>query len=91
MSFHVSLTPSLEDFVRQKVAQGEYDSASEVVQEALRLLKHREEVRRVDLQGNIQDGMASLRAGRAIPAEQVWAKLERVVVTAEKRRGVRRK
>jgi len=32
-----------------------------------------------------------LRAGRAIPAEEVWAKLERIVAVAEKRHGVRRK
>lgn len=35
---NVSLTPKLEAFVRRKVAQGLYGSASEVVREALRRL-----------------------------------------------------
>ncbi len=39
---NVSLTPQLEDFVRQKVASGFYGSASEVVREALRLLGERD-------------------------------------------------
>ena len=41
---NVSLTPSLERFVREKVDSGLYNSASEVVREALRLLvAHAEE------------------------------------------------
>ena len=35
----VSLTPELECFVQKKVESGLYKSASEVVREALRLLK----------------------------------------------------
>jgi antitoxin ParD1/3/4 len=35
---NVSLTPELEEFVSAKVGSGRYNSASEVVREALRLL-----------------------------------------------------
>lgn len=35
---NVSLTPKLEEFVQEKVKSGRYNSASEVVREALRLL-----------------------------------------------------
>lgn len=38
---NVSLTPELEKFVREKVASGLYNNASEVVREALRLLHQR--------------------------------------------------
>ena len=38
MAMNVSLTPQLEDLVRQKVDSGRYNSASEVVREALRLM-----------------------------------------------------
>jgi len=38
---NVSLTPELEKFVRNKVATGTYNNASEVVREALRLLMER--------------------------------------------------
>ena len=36
---NVSLTPELEKFVHSKVENGRYNSASEVVREALRLLE----------------------------------------------------
>lgn len=39
---NVSLTPDLERFVREKVESGLYNSASEVVREALRLLLDRD-------------------------------------------------
>ncbi len=82
MSLNVSLTAPLEGFVREKVAQGEYESASEVMREALRLLKRREELWKREVQGKIADGMASLRAGRTVPAEKVWAELEKKVLAA---------
>ena len=37
MTLNINLTPQLEDMVRQKVAGGLYNSASEVVREALRI------------------------------------------------------
>lgn len=39
---NVSLTPALEKYIRRKIATGLYDSASEVVCEALRLMRARE-------------------------------------------------
>ena len=46
---NVSLTPELEELVNEKVRGGLYQTASEVVREALRLLKQRDdEVRRAD-------------------------------------------
>ena len=39
---NVSLTSSLEDYVRRKVATGLYNNANEVVREALRLMLERE-------------------------------------------------
>lgn len=42
---NVSLTPELEEMINQKVAGGMYHSASEVVREALRLLRERDERR----------------------------------------------
>ncbi len=40
----VPLTPELEKFVTQKVISGLYGSATEVIQEGLRLLKERDEL-----------------------------------------------
>jgi antitoxin ParD1/3/4 len=42
---NVSLTPELERFVQDKVASGLYNSASEVIREALRLLREQDIVR----------------------------------------------
>jgi antitoxin ParD1/3/4 len=46
---NVSLTPKLEKFVKAQVKSGEFNSASEVVREALRLLQERKEVHRLKL------------------------------------------
>jgi len=45
-----SLTPQLEQFVRERTESGEYNNASEVVRDALRLLKHSEERRTLRLE-----------------------------------------
>ena len=42
---NVSLTPELENFVNSKVKNGRYNSASEVVREALRLLEEHDQTR----------------------------------------------
>ncbi len=55
---NVSLTPQLENFVRQKVESGLYGSASEVVREALRLLGERDS-HLLALRQDIRDGLVS--------------------------------
>ncbi len=65
----------LEEFVREKVARGEYETASEVVRDALRLLKRREELWQARIHAKIEEGMASCRASRTVPAEQAWSEL----------------
>ncbi|HTR86556.1 MAG TPA: type II toxin-antitoxin system ParD family antitoxin [Reyranella sp.] len=46
---NVSLTPKLENFVKSKVKTGNYNNASEVVREAVRLMQSRDESRKVEL------------------------------------------
>ena len=51
---NVSLTPELEELVSEKVRSGLYQTASEVVREALRLLKLRDdEARRADVRAGL--------------------------------------
>ena len=57
---NVSLTPELERLVNDKVATGLYTSASEVIREALRLLKGQDEVRAITLQELKRDITAGL-------------------------------
>lgn len=47
---NVHLTPELEQLVQAKVQSGRYNSASEVVREALRIMEERDEVRSIQLQ-----------------------------------------
>jgi antitoxin ParD1/3/4 len=55
---NVSLTPHLDAFVSEKVAEGRYRSASEVVREGLRLLEARE-AQLSDLRAALQEGRNS--------------------------------
>ena len=64
MALNVSLTPQLEELVRRKVSSGRYNSASEVVREALRLMDSYERVRDVALE--------KLRSG----VEAAWYQVE---------------
>ena len=77
----------MEKFVRQKVAIGEYETASEVVREALRLLRQRDEVWRADVRSKITQGMDSIRAGRSIPADQVKVEMAEFKRKWKKSRG----
>jgi antitoxin ParD1/3/4 len=64
---NVSLTPELESLVNEKVAGGLYNSASEVVREALRLLFEQEEVRRLrieELRREIKIGADQIKQGK---------------------------
>lgn len=47
---HISLTDRLDEYVREKVASGLYNNASEVIREALRLKIAQEETDEVKLQ-----------------------------------------
>jgi antitoxin ParD1/3/4 len=47
---HISLTDRLDDYVREKVATGLYNNASEVIREALRLKISAEEMDEIKLQ-----------------------------------------
>lgn len=64
---HISLTPKLEELVREKVDSGLYNNASEVVREALRLMQEHDEIRRLKLErlrDELARGEADLAAGR---------------------------
>ena len=50
MPLNVNLTPELEGLIRQKVSSGRYNSASEVVREALRLMEAEDQLRAAKLQ-----------------------------------------
>lgn len=64
---HVSLTPKLEELVRQKVESGLYNNASEVIREALRIMSEHDEVYQLklkQLRDALAAGEADVTAGR---------------------------
>ncbi len=70
---NVSLTPELEKLVRTKVRSGRYNSASEVVREALRLLEQHDSLRAIHLKeprSRIDQGLTSLNRGEGADGEK---------------------
>jgi antitoxin ParD1/3/4 len=64
---NVSLTPALEKLVQQKVKSGLYNNASEVIREALRIMKETEDVRRARLKrlkAALAKGESDIASGR---------------------------
>ncbi|MDO8519262.1 MAG: type II toxin-antitoxin system ParD family antitoxin [Deltaproteobacteria bacterium] len=75
---NVSLTPALEKYVQEKVKSGLYNSASEVVREALRLLDEKDLLRRrrlLDFQEAIAIGLQQADKGEMVEAKEVFHKL----------------
>jgi antitoxin ParD1/3/4 len=83
MGTNVHLTPELERFAREVVAEGRYNNVSEVVRQGLRMLQEAEERK--------QRFMAMLKAVEArteregsISAEDALAEMDRVIEELER-------
>jgi antitoxin ParD1/3/4 len=75
---NVSLTNELEKFVSAKVESGRYNSASEVVREALRLLEEHDQARAAQLNAFNQElgrRLETLDKGQHVSPEQTKARL----------------
>ncbi len=87
---NVNLTPELETLVQNKVRSGRYNSASEVVRDALRLFEERDRIRELqirELGHKINQGWSSLERGQWVDGEEFFKGLER----EEQERGRKRK
>ena len=87
---NVSLTAELERFVNAKVQTGRYNSASEVVREALRLLEEHEQARAAQLREfNKELGrrMAALDRGERVDPDEARAGLQRKSEERRKKRA----
>ncbi len=75
---NVSLTPELEEFVAQKTKSGLYNSASEVIRQALRVLITFEDQRTAQiarLNRDIEEGLLDLEQGRIVSGDIVMSRL----------------
>lgn len=66
---NISLTPELEQFIDSRVESGLYESASEVVREGLRMLRHREELQQKQVErvrAKIEQGWQESERGELV-------------------------
>ena len=80
-TLNVSLTPELEKFVDQRVASGLYQTASEVVRDALRLLEEREAARQTalaELRRHVAVGIEQADRGEFLDGDDVFEELKRI-------------
>jgi antitoxin ParD1/3/4 len=74
----LSLQPETERLIEETLESGNYDSADEVVRDALRALSEAEQryaIRLEALRGEIQKGIDDLDNGRRSPKDEVFARL----------------
>ena len=87
---NVSLTAELESYVAKKVESGRYNSASEVVREALRLLEEHEQARATQLahfNDELGRRLASLDHGERVDPGVARARLQRKSEERRKKRA----
>jgi antitoxin ParD1/3/4 len=76
---NVDLTPELEALVQGKIESGRYNSASEVVREALRLLEQRDEIfthRRDEIGKQIEEGWQSAKRREFVDGGEVFDRID---------------
>lgn len=85
---NISLPQQLEQWVKQRVDTGMYDSASEVIREALRLLREQEDLKQLrtqELRRQLQVGVEQLDRGASRAFDEgVTAEVKKA---GRKRRG----
>lgn len=75
----ITLPNEMAEFVREKVARGDYASDSEVLRDALRLLRERDRAVEAWLREQVVPAAEALRddPARALSADQVRAELKK--------------
>ncbi|HTX49974.1 MAG TPA: type II toxin-antitoxin system ParD family antitoxin [Caulobacteraceae bacterium] len=84
MGTNVHLTPELERFARECVAEGRYNNVSEVVRDALRKLQDVEARRRAFVK-SLDDAVAEAEREGYFTAEQVLAEMDEIIEAAAER------
>ena len=75
---NVSLTPELSAFLQSRVQSGRYQTTSEVVREALRLLERQEQERDQafqELKAKLERGASQAAAGDVLDGDEVFDEL----------------
>ncbi len=69
MSTNISLTPALEDYVKNKVAQGFYGSVSEFIREAVRLYRKQDMEYLRGMHDNLDQAAGEIDRGEILPLD----------------------
>ena len=85
---NVTLSAPLEDFVRERVAAGEFNSPEEVVSAGLRLLKVREQDWKAGVRRKIDEGWEQAKAGQLHTPDEVRASLDERKAAWKRERGL---
>jgi antitoxin ParD1/3/4 len=88
---NVSLTPELGAFLQSRVKSGRYQTTSEVVREALRLLQYQEQEREQglkQLKTKLQRGAAQAERGELLDAVEVFQEMRQLI---EERKRAKKK
>ena len=79
---NISLTPELDAFLQSRVKSGRYQTTSEVVREALRLLERQEKERQAgfrQLKAKLKRGAAQAERGELIDGSEVFDELREMI------------
>jgi antitoxin ParD1/3/4 len=80
---NVSLGNRWEGFVETKVRSGDFQTASEVLREGLRLLEEKDFLRKIsvsslaELEARLKEGVASLERGEGMEGEEAFKALRK--------------
>ena len=83
MGTNVSLTPELERFAREVVAEGRYNNVSEVVRDGLRLLQDAAERRRAFTK-SLEDAIAESERDGYVSIDDALAEVDAIIEAAER-------
>jgi antitoxin ParD1/3/4 len=90
---NIALTPHFDQFVQSKVESGRYQSASEVVRAALRLLEEQEEQQRHSLgrvRQDIEIGWQQSERGEVVNGPAVFAEIRKMSRSRREAAGTKR-
>jgi antitoxin ParD1/3/4 len=83
MGTNVNLTPELERFAREVVAEGRYNNVSEVVRDGLRLLQDAAERRRAFTK-SLEDAIAESDRDGYVSLDGALAEVDAIIEAAER-------
>jgi antitoxin ParD1/3/4 len=77
---NIILKPEQEQFIQEEIKNGRYETAEQVISEALKLLeeynRQRDKIRLEELRQKIAVGTEQIKNGRVTDGEEVFARLQ---------------